>query len=117
MSNSYFLLNFLPIELLHEIFNYLSTIDIFQAFSNINYYLDSCLLKYEKYHINFRSCIKKYFDFICNHIQPHQIISLILSNNDDTPDQFRIFFTLFNIDIDFVPFRSVLILFLVRLII
>ncbi|CAF4689568.1 unnamed protein product [Rotaria sp. Silwood1] len=106
MSNSYLLLNLLPVELLHEIFHYLSTIDIFNAFSNINYYLDSSLLKYEKYHINFRSCLKKHFDFICIHIQPHQIISLILSNSDDTPEQFQIFFTLFNIE-QFTSLRSI----------
>jgi len=106
ISMPYFLLELLPMELLHQIFHYLSTIDILHAFSNINFYLDSAISKYEQYHINFRSCHWIHFDLICSSIQPHQIISLILSNNDDTPDQFQLFFSIFNIK-QFTRLRSI----------
>jgi hypothetical protein len=87
----------LPIELVHEMFDYLSMTDILQAFSNINSYFDKAISDYKTYHIDFRSCCKLNFDRICFRIQPDHIVSLVLSNNDDTPDQFRLFFSQFNI--------------------
>jgi hypothetical protein len=106
MSTSYFLLELFPMELLHEIFDYLSIIDILHAFSNINFYLNCALSNYEQFHINFRSCHRIHFDLVCSYIQPHQIISLILSNNDNTPDQVQLFFSKFNIE-QFTRLRSI----------
>jgi len=76
---------FLPVELIHELFGYLSTTDILQGFLNINSYFNSVIRHYKKYHVDFRSCRKINFDHICSYIQPDQIVSLILSNNNDTP--------------------------------
>jgi len=99
----------LPVELVHGMFDYLSGTDILQAFSNINSYLNSAISCYEKCHVNFQSCLKINFDQICSRIQPHQIISLTLSNNNDTPDQFQLYFSLFNIE-QFIRLRSIILI-------
>ncbi|CAF0839344.1 unnamed protein product [Adineta steineri] len=89
--------NILSIEIWHEIFTYLSAVDIFNAFTNINSYFNSILSNYNQYNINFQSCLKTHFDLICGHIQPNQILSLTLSNSNDTPGQFELFIAKFNI--------------------
>jgi hypothetical protein len=47
----------LPIDLVHEIFDYLLMIDILQAFSNINSYFDKAMSGYKTFHIDCRSCL------------------------------------------------------------
>ncbi len=83
----------LPVELIHQIFDYLSTIDILQSFSNLNYYFDNILSNYNRYHVDFQSCLKRNFHRIYSRLQSNQILSLILSNKDDTPNQFQFIFS------------------------
>lgn len=60
---------------------------------NILFYLhteravvNNVLLNYQDYMINFESIRKSHFDLVCQHIRPHQVVSLILSDkHDDTP--------------------------------
>jgi hypothetical protein len=96
----------LPVELIYKIFDYLSINDILLAFSNINFYLKNAISSYNRYHANFHSCSKRYFHQICSRIQPKQIISLTLSNDNHTPDQFQLFISLFNIE-QFKRLRSI----------
>lgn len=98
-------LDFLPVELVHHIFTYLSAHEIFYAFSNVTDYLDAALISYDQYIINFRSALKSHFDITCHSIRPDRIISLTLSDDDDTPDQSELFFSLFNIE-QFIYLRS-----------
>ncbi len=88
----------LPVELIHQIFDYLSTIDILQSFSNLNYYFDNILSNYNRYHVNFQSCLKRSFHRIYSRLQSNQILSLVLSNKDDTPNQFQLIFFQWSIE-------------------
>jgi hypothetical protein len=98
-------LDVLPVELIHNIFTYLSAHEIFYAFSNLTDYLDATLISYNRYLLNFRSVLKSQFDVTCHSIRPDQVISLKLSDDDDTPDQSELFFSLFNIE-QFIHLRS-----------
>ena len=77
-------IDWLPIELLHDIFDYLWVHDIYYSFSSLSDYLDSVLAGYCHYLLNFHSVLKSKFDLLCQHIWPHQVISVILSHDNDT---------------------------------
>jgi hypothetical protein len=92
-----FLLNQLPTEIFHMIFDYLWAHEILHAFLNITDYLDRLLSNYKNYMINFESIRKSHFDLICHYIRPEQVISLILSDKLDTPSQSELFRLIFSI--------------------
>jgi hypothetical protein len=98
-------IDILPVELLHYIFGYLWAHEIFYAFFNLNSYFNAVLVSYDRYFVNFRSIIKSQFDIICQHIRPDQIISLTLSDDEETLNQSELFFSLFNIE-QFINLRS-----------
>ncbi|CAF3947370.1 unnamed protein product [Adineta steineri] len=85
----------LPNELFYEVFEYLTTYEILYAFKGLDKRIDVFLSKYKKYDLNFISCPKWKFDFVCQSISSEQFRSLILS--DDTPRQIHLFFNLFYI--------------------
>jgi hypothetical protein len=105
MSNSYQFLD-LPVELLHTTFIYLWGQDIFYSFFGISPYLDSVIQSYHRFHLNLKSIRKSQFDLIWHHIRPEQIITLILSDDIDTPCQSQLFLSIFNIERDFAHLRS-----------
>ena len=84
MSIRYCFFDSFPVEIIHIIFDYLSTCDILHGFLKQCSYLDSIVLNYNFYLINFRSILKTDFDLICHLIQPKNILSLILSDEMDT---------------------------------
>ncbi|CAF1582181.1 unnamed protein product [Adineta ricciae] len=92
------LLEFLPTELLLHLFEYLSISDLFRAFRRLNIRFDQLLhVQFQKFHLNFRSISKTEFYQICQNYLPlirNQIISLRLSDDNDTPDQTRLFLSL-----------------------
>ncbi|CAF3088601.1 unnamed protein product [Rotaria sp. Silwood2] len=98
MSIGRCLLDKFPVEIFHTIFDYLSTIDIYHGFLKINSYIDSIVSNYKFYHVNFRSILKIEFDLICRYMNPHGIVSLILSDDIDTPGQSNLFLSLFKLD-------------------
>ncbi|CAF4280501.1 unnamed protein product [Rotaria sp. Silwood2] len=100
----------LPVELVHSIFNYLLGNDIFYALFNLSPYLDFIIVNYDRYCLNFNSCHKSQFDFVCCHIRPDQVVSLTLSDANDTPDQSKLFFSYFKDIEHFVRLRSLRIL-------
>jgi hypothetical protein len=85
--------DYLPVELLHIIFEFLSNCDIIWSFLNLSPYLNSVLNNYHWLHFNFQSISKCHFDFICNHLDFERISSLTLSDNFQTPGQVQLFFT------------------------
>ena len=91
-------LDVLPVELLHNIFGYLSTYDILNGFYGVSEYINTIILGYHQYSCQFRSIDRTQFDFICRLIRPDQITSLRLADLDDTPDQSKLFFTRFKIE-------------------
>ena len=92
------LLDLFPVELLRMIFEYLWAHDIFYSFFNISDYIDSILLSYDQYALNFQSILKNQFDVVCQHVQPDQVISLTLSDSDDTPGQSQLFMSFFSLN-------------------
>ncbi|CAF3320750.1 unnamed protein product [Rotaria sp. Silwood2] len=92
-----FLLNRFPIEIFHMIFDYFWCHEILHSFFDTSNYLNDILSNYDKYRINGQSIIKSDFDFICHFILPNQIISLILSDEKETPYQSELFFSDFQI--------------------
>ncbi|CAF1365804.1 unnamed protein product [Rotaria sordida] len=80
------------------IFDYLSTCDILHGFLKLSTYINSIVLNYNHYQINFRSILKYDFDLICQYISPKKMASLILSDGIDTPHQSDVFLSLFKLE-------------------
>jgi hypothetical protein len=93
-----FFLNKFPVEIFDIIFDYLWAHEIFYSFGNISGHLDNVLSNYNNYLINFKSIRKSHFDLVCCYIRPEQVISLILSDDIDTPCQSQSFRSFFSIE-------------------
>lgn len=76
-------------ELILDIFEYFHTIDLFHTFSQLNLRFYTLLIQHHHgYHLNFQSISKGNFDIICQQHLPFiidQILSLNLSDDDETP--------------------------------
>ncbi|CAF0831773.1 unnamed protein product [Adineta steineri] len=92
------LLDRIPIEIFHIIFDYFWAHEILHSFNNISNYLDSILSNYNRYLINFESIRKSHFDLLCRSIRPEQVITLILSDKIETINQSQLFQSLFSIE-------------------
>lgn len=79
------------IEIFHMIFDYLQPFDLFRAFTQINSYIDTMLYSYSRVQLNCKSMKKSTFDYICEHIYPHQLQSLVLIDDQYTPGQIKLF--------------------------
>lgn len=99
------LLDLLPVELLHTLFTYFWAHEILFTFYNVTDYIDAVLLSYASYRLDFTGTQKLDFDFICDHILPDQVISLTLSDNNDTFGLSEIFLSRFHIE-QFTQLRS-----------
>ncbi|CAF3039806.1 unnamed protein product [Rotaria sp. Silwood2] len=88
----------LPVEILYHIIDYLDISTIFLSFSNVCTYFRVISNTYNRYQLDFRSISKNDFHYICQFIQPENILSLTLSDENKTPGEIRLFFSLFNID-------------------
>ncbi|UJR16906.1 hypothetical protein I4U23_003804 [Adineta vaga] len=95
----------LPVELLHSIFIYFRAHEILQAFSNLGDRFDRILSNYDRYILDFRSIRKSQFELTCRLIQPHQVIALILSDNDYTTGLCELFFSRHKVE-HFINLRS-----------
>ncbi|CAF3953613.1 unnamed protein product [Rotaria sordida] len=77
-------------ELFLDIFELLDGVDLLHAFHNLNYRVNRLLLiHFRFYHLDFRSLSKNRFDIITeNYLRliSDKILSIHLSNDDDTPD-------------------------------
>jgi hypothetical protein len=104
-----FLFDLLPVELIQSIFRYLWAHEILYGFSNQSNYLDGVLHNYDRYAINLCSMLKTQFDQMCRRIQPKQVLSIAVMDEDDTPEQSTLFFSHFDIQ-KFVNLRSFAIL-------
>ncbi|CAF3867230.1 unnamed protein product [Rotaria sp. Silwood1] len=86
---------FLPNELLLYLFEYLTTLDLFQAFYGLNLRFNTLILIHcRKCRLDFQSITKTDFDIICKNYLPciiDRIISLRLSDDDNTPQQIGLF--------------------------
>ena len=87
----------LPIELLHMIFQYLSTDDVIWTFLHLSPYLNSILNQSSWFYVDFQCASKSRFDFICKYLAVEQLHSLTLSDDFQTPGQVQLFFTHFRL--------------------
>jgi len=87
-----------PAEVFYRIFDHLSTREIFDIFYNLCQRLNAFVIGYNRYKLDFSSISRSDFDFYISIIRPRNIISLILSDDDQTPGQIGLFLSLFNIE-------------------
>jgi hypothetical protein len=95
----------LPVELLYDVFKYFLAHDILFSFTNVSNHVDAVLLAYSSYRLNFKSIDKANFDLICSQIRPDQVLSLTLSDDDDTSGQSELFLSHFRIE-QFIHLQS-----------
>jgi hypothetical protein len=87
-------LDYFPCEILHTIFDYLKPIDLLHAFVQLNPYIDTVFNSYIRIQLNFKSIKKSIFYFICENVHSYQIQSLIISDDEYTPGQTKLFMSL-----------------------
>jgi hypothetical protein len=85
---------------------HLWTNEILNSFLNINDYLNNVILSSNDSFINFNSILRPLFDLTCRYLRPNQVISLVLSDSNDTPGQFQLFLSRFSIE-QFVNLRAI----------
>ena len=87
----------LPPELFHQLFGYFVAHEILHSFTHLTSYIDSILVSYADYRVNFKAISKSHFDLVCQQINPDQVITLTLSNDEDTPGLIDEFLSRFQI--------------------
>ena len=95
----------LPVELLHNLFDYIVAHEILFTFTDVSDYVNDSLRAYSAYKLIFKSIRKADFDRVCRCIQPKQVVSLTLCDDADTPGQSQLFFSRFYIE-QFVQLQS-----------
>jgi hypothetical protein len=81
----------LPVELLHRIFDHLDTETILFSIRPVCRLFRSIVNTYDRYILNLKIISKSTFDLLCRLIQPENIISLTLSNYEETFNQIDLF--------------------------
>ncbi|CAF0892252.1 unnamed protein product [Adineta ricciae] len=95
MPTPHLLLDQFPVEIIFNVFSYLSASDILRSFHDFSRYLRQCIRSYDQFKVNFKSIFKRDFDFIWRVLRPDQILTLTFSDDEETPGQIDYFFTLF----------------------
>jgi hypothetical protein len=98
-------LNLLPVELFYTLFTYFLAHEILLTFSDVSDYVDAILLSYSAYRVDFKAIRRDNFDLVCRRIRPNQMISLIISDDNDTPGLSELFFSRWSIG-QFTQLRS-----------
>jgi hypothetical protein len=98
-------LSTLPVELVYRIFGYLDTRTIVRSIRCVCKQLYKLVNTYNQFDLDFKSILKIDFIFLCNYISPENVISLTLSDNDQTPGQIQYFLSLFRLN-QFSQLRS-----------
>src|SRR5690348_9438187 len=88
-------LEILPNEILLDLFEYFSGVDMLRAFYGLNSCFNLILYtQFRTYRFHFNSISKRTFDIICQqHLSfiADRIIDLSLSDDDETPEQINLF--------------------------
>jgi hypothetical protein len=93
-------------ELFFETFEYLSLIDRFRAFTDLNRRL-TVIIDLYPVRVNLQSISRSDFDFLCRHIRPERVISLVFSE-EKMPDQVKLFLEYFpDFEHQFICLQSV----------
>jgi hypothetical protein len=88
----------LPVELIYHILDRLDTNTIFTSLYNVCKRLNLILQTYDQYKLNLKSISMPYFHHICSLIRPQQIVSLILSDGNETVGLVKLFLEKFSIE-------------------
>ncbi|CAF3720823.1 unnamed protein product [Rotaria socialis] len=91
-------LNNLPVEILHRIFDSLDAGTILFYVKCVCKRLYSATTNYNRYELNFNAICKKTFHQLCSVTDPENIISLTLSDENQTPGQIELFLSLYCIE-------------------
>jgi hypothetical protein len=84
----------------------MSSDEILYAFINLNYHLNKIINSY-RLQVDFRTISRTKFDFVCQHLQPKQVKSLIFSD-ENIPNQVKLFHENFpNFQDQFIHLQSV----------
>jgi hypothetical protein len=104
MSGNYYFHRF-PVELLHLLFDYFTAHELLHTFFHMSGYINEVLCAYSAYRLNFQSIQMANFDLVCRHICPDRVISLTLSDDNDTPGLSQLFLSRFRME-QFTRLRS-----------
>lgn len=88
----------LPTEILYQILDLLHCETILTSFANVSRRFREIAKTYNRYRIDLRSISKSNFHIICRMIQPENVKSLTLSDDDKTPGQIGLFLSSFDIN-------------------
>ena len=81
----------LPVEIFHEIFDYLDIETIFSSIVPLCQLFRLIVLNYDRLNFHLKLSSKAQFDVLCRFILPENIRSLTLYNNEQIPDQISSF--------------------------
>jgi hypothetical protein len=95
----------LSVKILHTLFTYFLAHEILFSFSGVSDHVDTILLSYFAHRLDLKSIRRADFDFLLHRIRPEQVISLTLSDDNDTPGQTELFLSRFRIE-QFTHLRS-----------
>jgi hypothetical protein len=87
----------LPSELIFHIFHHLDAPTIVRSVRRVCKRLFKIVNIYDRFIFDFKSILKPDFHFLCNYIQPENVISLTLSDDDETPGQIIYFLSIFRL--------------------
>jgi hypothetical protein len=87
----------LPVEILHHILDELDAQTILFSFRNTCRQFRAVVISYNRYVLNFKSIAKSDFERLCRLVEPHRVMSLTLSEDDETFDQIKLFLSHFNL--------------------
>ena len=88
----------LPVELLHRIFNSLDARTLLLSLKYVCKRLHSIVDTYNRYQFNFQSISKSNFHRLCRGARANDVISLILSDDNQTSGQIALFLSLHPIE-------------------
>lgn len=99
-------LNELPVELFHFLFDYFVAHEIYFSFFNISSYIDSVINCYSNHRLHLTWIRRLQFNWLCSHIQPERVLSLVLSDGHGIAGLSRLFLSRFRLE-QFTQLRSI----------
>ena len=87
----------LPVELIFHVFRHLDATTLVRSFRRVCQRFYTLVNAYEQFQLDFQSILKSDFHFLCNFIPADHVVSLILSDGDETPGQIEYFLSTFRI--------------------
>ncbi|CAF3859433.1 unnamed protein product [Rotaria sordida] len=84
----------LPVEIFHRIFDNLNAQTILFSIRSVDRLFRAVVSTYGRFSFDFKSISQSDFHLLCRLVNPQNVISLTLCNNDHTPNQLALFITL-----------------------